>query len=273
MNQFDRLTKDTLFHLATHLDLPDLISLCIANPKIHNLIRPNIWNYKLRKDFPDIQTPYDIYSTLYRNGIHELNCIFDQSNIEDQSHLNIRIRFEKLPKSINLLKKLKMLKCSENVLEEIPNNLPDSLLELNMAKNYILKIPKQLPKYLRKINLDHNHIEEIPENLPDTIEFLSLVTNDIKKIPKKFPKSLRSLWLGNNFIEMVDYPLPEGLIEFSLSGNPIQKIPDPLPDSLENLWLKRTKINILEYEDFSFKSYPNSTLVLKDYPNLQINLN
>ena len=53
-NRLQTLPKDALFSIAIELDLPDLLSLCNSYERINELIceRNDIWNYKLRKEFP-----------------------------------------------------------------------------------------------------------------------------------------------------------------------------------------------------------------------------
>ena len=54
----ENLSKDVLFLLTLHLDLPDILSLCDASERINNLVskRDEIWNAKLQQEFLSYQT-------------------------------------------------------------------------------------------------------------------------------------------------------------------------------------------------------------------------
>ena len=72
----DKLSKDEIFSIAINLNLPDLLNFCRSNRKINNIVckRKDIWNYKLKKDYPvemnwppvkELQDPREKYQLIY----------------------------------------------------------------------------------------------------------------------------------------------------------------------------------------------------------------
>ena len=97
-------------------------------------------------------------------------------------------------------------------LEELPNNLPNSLTELDCSNNQLQSLPDNLPNSLTELNCSNNQLQSLPDNLPGSLTHLNC---------------------NNNLLELLPQ-LPEGLVWLDCSGNNIQVLP-PLPDSLTYL--------------------------------------
>ena len=52
----DRLSKDELYVLSLHLDLPDLLVLCRSSPTFYRKIcrDPTVWLRRIKRDFPEV---------------------------------------------------------------------------------------------------------------------------------------------------------------------------------------------------------------------------
>ena len=52
----DRLSKDELYVLSLHLDLPDLLELCRSSPTFYRKIcrDPTVWLRRIKRDFPEV---------------------------------------------------------------------------------------------------------------------------------------------------------------------------------------------------------------------------
>ena len=109
-----KLTKDTLFSIAIHLDLPDLLNFCKSSKRIND-ISNNIWYYKLNEEFPGYQltgTPKQTYQTLYYTKLKDdLKFKGTISKLLNSNELYLsNNQMETLPKEIGSLTKLKIYK-------------------------------------------------------------------------------------------------------------------------------------------------------------------
>ena len=81
--------------------------------------------------------------------------INNKNELLDLSNLNLKSLSE-LPKFI------KILKCNNNQITELPDKMPDSLQVIYCACNQITKLPDKLPNSLLRINCYENKLEELP---------------------------------------------------------------------------------------------------------------
>jgi len=81
----------------------------------------------------------------------------------------------------NLNDNLRGLYVSNNILCELPNDLPADLDELYASNNHIKKLPKSLPSKLLRLDLSNNPITQLI-NLPDSLEYLNISFKNIKFI-------------------------------------------------------------------------------------------
>jgi len=163
-----------------------------------------------------------------------------------------------------LPKQLQILNFSFNKLDFIPDQIPVSLIALNVSNNTIKYIPKlpqniqvvnasyntikwfdqELPN-LQKLNLSHNRIHLFKfDRLRENLQFLDLSSNQLKSIDGGvFPHGLKTLRLRDNRIETIP-DLPEGLEEFDISDNKLKLLPN-YPKSLKVLDISSNYMEVI----------------------------
>jgi Leucine-rich repeat (LRR) protein len=101
--------------------------------------------------------------------------------------LNLVLKLEYIPESIENLTGLEVLNLSYNRLTSLPDTFRNlkKLKLLDLSWNEFVEIPEMIKKLpsLKVINLDHNYIEEIPEEVHILMEKvdISLVNNPLSK--------------------------------------------------------------------------------------------
>ena len=147
--------------------------------------------------------------------------------------------------------KLEIFNCSNCNLTELPEYLPNSLIELYCHNNNLTKLPN-LPNSLLKLycynnDLSINGIPELPysltdldcsvnkliklPNLPNKLVYFDCDGNLVKSLPT-LPKSLLVLYCYNNNLSINGIPeLPSNLKHFNCENNKLTELPD-LPSSL-----------------------------------------
>ena len=148
--------------------------------------------------------------------------------------LEVRSKLKLIPPCISILKKLEILRLSENKLSALPKEITDcaSLVELDLANNQFQKLPVEIASMgkLTSLNFSSNQINQFPA--PKTskdfyaLEKLILEKNEFTE----FPRSICSL---------------VGLRVLNLNENPLTSIPAGDFCNLVNLrelYLRRTQI-------------------------------
>lgn len=113
---------------------------------------------------------------------------------------------------------LKILEIPENLLVKV-ENLPSSLVELNIDHNYIDDLEfDDLPKALTHINISHNYFDTI-DKLPPNLEELNCSNNRLTYINLQGLKKLHTLNISHNMITIIDN-YPETIVKFINENNP-----------------------------------------------------
>jgi len=172
----DQLDQVALFHIATMLDLDNLLSLCSTNSRMNRLIcqQNHIWIYKLNKDFPDWKQHFNdknvrkIYSLLVKlSKLNEwMNYEGNIYQLFDLQALNLSYRnIKTVPPEIGSLSNLRVLYLDNNQLVTLPP-------EIGLLKN------------LRRLYLYNNQIKTFPPEIGSlrNLEFLSL-DGKVKNVP------------------------------------------------------------------------------------------
>jgi len=199
MDQLDQLA---LFHIATMLDLNDLLSLCSSNSRINRLIcqQDAIWKFKLNNEFPDWRQHFDgklprkIYNLLVkltklRKEIDYTGSIYQlyQETKLDLSNRNLKT----LPPEIGSLSNLRELSLYNNKLKTLPPEigLLSNLQDLDLYSNRIETLPPEIGSLsnLRHLYLNDNEIEVLPPEigLLTNLERLFLQSNQIVTLPSE----------------------------------------------------------------------------------------
>ena len=112
----------------------------------------------------------------------------------------------------NIPKGVTKIVCAENQLAQMPAELPDSLIELDLHSNRIDELVTELPEGLKELNLSDNRIESLA-NLPRDLEVLRCEGNRMKVLKLEGITRLRILLCGSN-PQLVIENVPDSLEEF-----------------------------------------------------------
>lgn len=167
---------------------------------------------------------------------------------------------------------LNTLVITHNEITHLPEDLPDTIIDLFLFNNDLQELPQHLPKNLKKLNIACNPNLQIPNDyrFPDTLEELVCHSCDLTNLPTHLPKSLRRLGCDTNQLTQLPQKLPEDLVELTFNRNRISRIPK-LPPNLNILsctdnpdmkWLPELP-DKLNHIGVDFSIYPAYSHILK----------
>ena len=126
----------------------------------------------------------------------------------------------------NISQHITKLVCAGNLLVEL-NDLPNSILQLDCARNYLTTIDfKHIPN-IQELHCEENKITEMIA-IPKSLIALYCDQNKLRHIDLKNMPNLRTLHVSNNPLIIVEN-LPETIHEFVSDNNPI-----PLAESTQD---------------------------------------
>jgi len=152
-----------------------------------------------------------------------------------------------IPKEIFSFSHLIKLVLDNNEIQDIPNELCDSLLNLqilSLSHNAIRQINTKISnlKQLEVLDLSYNELTEIPIEiglLDFKLRVLNFNANMIKQIPEQITRlsNLQALELYGNDVEQIpNLTRMNSLFRLNLAANPIVFIaPENLPPNLKHL--------------------------------------
>ena len=227
-----RLNKDELSVISMNLDLPVLLNLCESSKDLKEKVcnNPNVWNYKLDKDYPEYKeldlsflspySPRELYVFMYQlNYIKKLlNTKETLKDIFLKKQLDLgNKKLKKIP-AFNL-PNLERLYLYGNQLTEVPNfNLPN-LQELYLYDNQLTEVPPFNLPNLKELYLYDNQLTEVPNFNLRNLQLLSLHHNQLKKVPQfNLPNLLLLSLRDNKLTEIQNFNLPN-LQELYLKNN------------------------------------------------------
>jgi len=240
----DQLDQVVLFHIATMLDLDNLLSLCQSDRRFNRLIcqQDAIWKFKLENEFPDWKQHFDgkpvrkVYSLLvklnrlkrelkYEGSIYQL---FQETNLVLSNR-----KLKTLPPEIGSLSNLRELWLYNNKIKTLPP-------EIGSLSN------------LERLYLDNNQIETLPPEIGSlsNLQRLYLYNNQIKTLPPEIGllSNLQELSLFSNQIETLppEIGLLSNLQELSLYNNQIKTLPPEIGSlsNLQRLYLDKKVTNV-----------------------------
>jgi hypothetical protein len=228
--------------------IEEYMTLELTIPQIR-VANPDIFSEELIA-FRPLLTP-DGYERIFHPEIRNLAQRFP--NLRE-----LRIRMcgiKEVPQLPN--RWLTRLLIEDNPITHLPENLPDTIVELFIFRNDIRELPKRLPKKLRKLDvygnpnlrlprdyrfpngleelICHNcQLLELPDVLPHTLKRLICDTNRLQELPKELPNDINQLTCCRNDIARLPR-LPDNLIELRCVDNPRIKWLPELPSSFRNL--------------------------------------
>ena len=142
---------------------------------------------------------------------------------------NIILNKGEITSIIGLPKGLIKLECPNNLLTTL-ENLPTSLIFLNISKNYLEKIDISSLKVLEILNISNNKLTVI-ENLPESLKELDLDNNELGFLNFIGISNLQKLNISNNPITVIEN-LPEGIVDFKTDNTPSIEFRNSALDSI-----------------------------------------
>jgi len=97
---------------------------------------------------------------------------------------------------------LKHLDLNNNLLREVPRNLPEGLEFMNLSGNSIQRIKETFPKSLEMLHLNSNRILEIPADLLESKKLKFTIRNNCLLKPAMTTNCLTDScqWIGNKYV-------------------------------------------------------------------------
>ena len=194
----DTLNKDELSVVVMNLDLPTLLNLCESSKELKAKVcnNPNVWNYKLEKDYPEYKeldlsflspySPREMYVFMYQLDYIKkfLNTNESLKDVFLKKELNLNNKNLKKVPAFHL-PNLQYLYLGNNQLTEVPEfNLP-KLQVLSLKDNQLIKVPIFNLPNLVALYLQNNQLTEVPEfNLPKLHNFLLFDNNNLTERSK-----------------------------------------------------------------------------------------
>jgi len=196
----DQLDQVVLFHIATMLDLDNLLSLCSTNSRMNRLIcqQNAIWLYKLNREFPDWKQHFNdkpvnkVYSLLIkldrlRKELKYEESIYELFNKIELVLINKGIKI--LPLEIGSLTNLQYLYLNNNQIKTLPPEIGSlsNLQELYLHNKQIETLPPEIGSLsnLQTLTLSNNKIVTLPPEIGSlsNLQVLYLNNNQIETLP------------------------------------------------------------------------------------------
>ena len=147
-------------------------------------------------------------------------------------------RLEELPPLDHLF--VSRVECSGNRLTELPR-MPDILGALECANNRLTEFPDlSNVDRLRGLDISGNFLREMPSLSP--VQTLNVANNLLTQLPPLWPE-LSNLYANGNMLESLP-ALPSNLRLLEISHNQVENLPD-LPESLTWLQAKHNRLTQL----------------------------
>nr|WP_271606772.1 NEL-type E3 ubiquitin ligase domain-containing protein [Bradyrhizobium sp. CCBAU 11434] len=93
-------------------------------------------------------------------------------------------------------------------------------------------LPDDLPATLSELEVADNSLTSLPANLPAGLVILNASDNRLISLPDALPSGLTSLAVSGNQLTELPESLPSWLIELNVSGNRLTNLPEGLLDAL-----------------------------------------
>ncbi|KAJ5070503.1 hypothetical protein M0811_10772 [Anaeramoeba ignava] len=191
---------------------------------------------------------------LYRNRIGALPFQIGSLRNLKELHLDVN-KLEKWSPGISLLRKLRVLKISQNMITKLPEKLEiagmSKLLNLDISDNFLTELPDSVSSF-KKIKIliaNRNKISKVSPLIHELgdLEVLKLDRNELKNFPENpqvVANSLITLSLNENQFEQIPAIFKEmrSLIDLSLNRNNIKEFTIEL-ENLKGLDLSKNSIS------------------------------
>jgi hypothetical protein len=138
---------------------------------------------------------------------------------------------------------LSVLSLAHNPLIQLPDNLPDSIVELNIS-NTVIKTIHKLPQACTIFKYYSGVFKTVPEYWPLYLEELYVADNKLESLGDISYLPLRVLNCSKNMLKKMP-ELPQTLQSLRISWNYLTEIP-ALPDTLHTLYAQKNHIRQVE---------------------------
>lgn len=121
----------------------------------------------------------------------------------------------------NIPEGITKLVCEDNLLVEI-ENLPVSIVELNVSGNGIKRIELDHLSNLKELNISKNQFSSL-NRLPKDLETLKCENNGLKLLDLEGIENLKVLHCSNNPLLIIEH-FPESVTDLQMENNPLTEI-------------------------------------------------
>jgi hypothetical protein len=111
--------------------------------------------------------------------------------------------------------------CEDNLLVDI-DNLPDSIVELNVSGNGIKHLDFANGSNIKELNISRNQFSALTD-LPSSLEILKCENNNLKLLNLEGIQNLKVLHCSNNPLLVVE-SLPDTITDLQMENNPLTEI-------------------------------------------------
>ena len=219
-------TTNNINKISTNSLIYNIIKIKHINSDINsdinnNLRKNNTINWNIHDKYNDIET---LLIKLNDENLDGLSNIYpNRSIIDDKNYLSLD--------NLILPYQIKSFNCDYCNIYQLPQILPDSLIEISIMSNYICNLPEILPQKLKLLYSSFNNIYDFNIKLSDNIIVIEIGNNNLTSLPIYYPISLDEYDITNNNIKYLSKNMIDALItiyhskcnpDFSIiNGNPI----------------------------------------------------
>lgn len=169
--------------------------------------------------------------------------------------------------SLKKLDKLTDIRIIGSNLLEIPDCLPQTLINLYLPNNLLKRLPKHLPSSLEKLCISNNQIKDltplVDNYLPKLRVLLAYKNSGLELPSKNLPNSINIMDISDCGLKNIPFKLPVSLIHLSCHSNNLKLLPPVLPIGLELLDCSNNQIEFLP------PISPRLIIIKAGYNNLQ----
>lgn len=188
------------------------------------------------------QFPNNLLNCKKLSELHLYGCNINKTNILPNSIEILDLSYNPLEKLQELPESLIELNLMETKIREITIKLPKYLEILNLNGSNLEILPKKLPKYLSKLYVDNTNIYELPNNM--SIEILSAKKTQISEFPTGL-SNIKEINVSNTNISSLNNISQTNLIILNIKNTKITSL-DTLPKFLEQLNICNCNITNIE---------------------------
>ena len=152
----------------------------------------------------------------------------------------------------NIPSRLKKLIIHNQLLKKV-DNLPYTLVELNVSFNFLTKIDVSSLKNLEILNVANNKLTVLTD-LPESLEVLDCNQNELTRLNFDKLYNLKKVNISNNKIAIVEN-LSEGVDEFLMENNPAITFQNSVIPTMEETEKNQDEERLKDYDKYLNKYF------------------